>query len=321
MYEDSDGALRTTRFTEAQSKVIAERCPNNVYQQPGMRLDFVTDAESITMAFRYTRFTTRIFMSVDIYEDLVMTYAYKEENALDAKCGSFTHTFKKKGKRRVSIFLPFSCELIFDRIELSGESFFEPYLDHDKFIYMIGDSITHGADCRYTSQSYANILLRRLDADGINQGVGGYVFCADSLDPALFEGKRQPDIITVAYGTNDWAGKSKDSFLSDTDAFFVRLREIFPTTPVLCITPVFRAAHYVTTKVGSLDFARGYIEECAKKHRDIYVLDGDKLVPHIYDYYSDVRLHPNDAGFATYGTCVSDAVAQILDIEPRLFFI
>lgn len=319
--QDADGRLTTCRFTEAQAKVISERCPNNVYQQPGMRLDFITDADSISMEFEYTRFTSRIFMSVDLYEDFVMTYSYKEENAFDAKRGAFTHTFEKKGERRVTVFLPFSCELVFDKIELSGGSFVRPYTDYGKFIYMIGDSITHGADCRYTSQSYANIVLRRLDADGMNQGVGGYVFCKDSLDPELFEGRRRPDIITVAYGTNDWAGKSKESFCRDIDEFFPRLREIYPDIPVLCITPVFRAAHYVTTKAGTLDFAREYIEKSAKKYDGIYVLDGDKLVPHIYDYFSDVRLHPNDAGFATYGVCVSDAVAEILDIEPRLFFI
>ncbi len=321
VHEDEDGALRTSRFTPMQAEVIARRCPNNVYQQPGMRLDFWTDAESISMAFRYTHLTSRIFMSVDVYEDGVMTYSFVEQNALDIKSGAFTHVFEKKGKKRVTVFLPFSLELIFDKIELTGESYAEPYTDYSGYIYMIGDSITHGADCERTSQSYANIVLRRLDLDGINQGVGGYVFCADSIDPALFEGKRSPDIITVAYGTNDWSGKSHEDFCRDTDEFFVRLREVYPTVPVLVITPVFRAAHYVTTRVGTLDFARSYICDSAKKHENIYVLDGDKIVPHLYDYFRDVRLHPNDAGFATYGACVSDAVCEILGIMPKVHFI
>ncbi len=321
VYTTDDGRLATTRFTPYQSDVISRRCPNNVYQQPGMRLDFYTDAESICMDFEYVHLTSRIFMSVDIYEDGVMTYSFVEKNALDAKRGRLEHTFEKKGRKRVCIFLPFSMELIFDRIELAGESFVEPYAEHSCFIYMMGDSITHGADCEYTSQSYTNILLRRLDADGMNQGVGGYVFCAESIDPELFAGKRQPDIITVAYGTNDWAGKEHGDFCRDTDAFFARLREVYPKVPVLVITPVFRAGHYLTTKVGTLSFAREYIAKSAKAYSGIYVLDGDKLVPHSYDYFRDVRLHPNDAGFAGYGMCVADAVSEIIGIRPKVPFI
>ena len=319
--DDEQGCLHTVRFTDAQKEVISKRCPNNVYQQPGMRLDFYTDAESISMAFKYTHFTTRIFMSVDIYEDGVMTFSYTEKNAFDAHHGSFTHTFEKKGRRRVTVFLPFSLELVFECIELVGESFVEPYEDYSAFVYMIGDSITHGADCERTSQSYANVAIRRLDLDAINQGVGGYVFCADSLDTALFEGKRQPDAITVAYGTNDWSMKEKEDFCRDIDEYFVRLRELYPSVPVLVITPVYRAGHYIVTKAGTFEFAREYIKNSAKAHDNFYVLDGDKLVPHIYDYFRDVRLHPNDAGFATFGVGVADALSEILDIRARPYFI
>lgn len=321
VFEDEQGRLHTVRFTDTQKEVISKRCPNNVWQQPGMRLDFYTDAEGIRMAFDYTHFTSRIFMSVDIYEDGVMTYSYVEKNAFDAHAGGFDFKLEKKGRHRVTVFLPFSLELVFTNIELYGESFIEPYSDYSAFVYMIGDSITHGADCEKTSQSYANVALRRLDLDVINQGVGGYVFCADSLDPTLFEGKKQPDAITVAYGTNDWSSKEKEAFCRDVDEFFVRLREIYPSIPVLVITPVFRAAHYVVTKAGTFEAAREYIAESAKKHENVFVLDGDKLVPHIYDYFRDVRLHPNDAGFATYGQGVADALSEILGIRPHVYFI
>lgn len=320
-YADDTGALRTKRFTDYQTSVFAQRCPTSTYQQAGMRLDFYTDAQAIEMAFRYDHLTSRIFLSVDIYEDDVMTYSFVEKNAFDIKSGSFRHEFEKQGRKRVTVYLPYSVELIFDRIELTGESFVEPYLDYSAYAYMIGDSITHGFDAERTSQSYACVAQRRLGIDIINQGVGGYVFLEKSLDPELFANKKQPDIITIAYGTNDWAGKTNEDFCRDIDAYFVRLREIYPATPVLVITPVWRAAYYVTTKVGKFDYACSYIAEAAKKHENIYVLDGDKLVPHVYDYFRDVRLHPNDAGFATYGAGVADAIADILGIKPKMYFI
>ncbi len=316
-----DGALCARRFTERQRNVIGEKIPTGPYHNAGMRLDFYTDAKSMSMEFRYLLHTSRIFISIDVYEDGVMTYSYFENNSLDAKRGAFDFTFEKQGRKRVTVYLPYTSDLGFEKIELTGESFIEPYNDYAGYILMMGDSITHGYDAERTSQSYASCVMRRLDLDGINQGVGGYSFHCESLDSALFDGKGQPDIITVAYGTNDWNVKTRENFCRDIDNYFARLRELYPSVPVLVITPVFRASHYIPTKAGTFDFAREYIASAAKKYSNTYVLDGDKMVPHLYDYFRDVRLHPSDAGFATYGTCVADAVAEILKIRPKAFFI
>ena len=321
VYENEDGSLAARRFTEYQRATIGAVLPTVPYHNAGMRLDFYTDAEAIRMAFRCTRITSRIFISIDVYEDTVMTYSYAERNTEDNRTGEFSHTFEKKGKKRVTIYLPYSADLAFDRIELVGESFIEPYQEYSGYIYMMGDSITHGYDAEVASQTYVNVVMRHLDLDGINQGAAAYSFHAESLDPALFEGKRQPDIISIAYGTNDWNGKSEENFRRDIDEFFSRLREIYPTTPVLVITPIYRASHYIPTKAGTFEFAREYLRTVAHKYDGVYVLDGDKMVPHIYDYFRDVRLHPNDAGFATYGMLVSDAVAEILNIRPKVHFI
>ena len=321
VYEDERGALCTNRFTEAQKTVISKRVPTVPYHNAGMRLDIITDAESISMSFRCLRLTSRIFFSIDIYEDGVLCYSYIEKNSFDRRSGEFDYKFEKKGEKRVTVYLPYSADLAFDKIELSGESFVRPYEDYSCFVYMIGDSITHGYDAEITSQTYANIVMRRLNADGINQGAAGYVFCADSLDPALFDGKRQPDIITVAYGTNDWSGKQREDFVRDAEAFFDRICDIYPDTPILYITPIFRASHYIPTAAGEFDQACETLAQIAKRHDNVYVLDGDKMVPHLYGFFRDVRLHPNDAGFATYGACVSDAVAHILGIRPKTFLI
>ena len=321
IYTLEDGALCTRRFTDFQRDFIEARIPNCPHHHAGMRLDFYTDATALSMDFRYNRVTSRIFYSVDIYEDGVLTYSYTEQNAVDHKHGSFTHTFEKQGRKRVTVYLPYAIDLAFERIELSGESYIEPYTDYSGYIWMMGDSITHGYDAKYTSQTYASIVMRRLDLDGINQGAAGHVFDPELIDPALFEGRAQPDIITVAYGTNDWNTRTREDFCRKVDEFFSRLRECYPDIPLLVITPIFRGAHYTTSKVGSFCFAREYIAEAAKRYPDTYVLDGDKMVPHIYDYFRDVRVHPNDAGFASYGNLVADAVAEILGIRPRAYFI
>ncbi len=320
-YTDEQGRLCTKRFTDAQAELIAKRTPTVVFQQAGMRLDFYTDAETIEASFDFIHGTSHIYMSVDVYEDDVLTYSFIEKNCYDNKSGSFTHKFEKKGRKRVTVHLPYSVELAFKKIELTGESYIEPYTDYSAFAYMIGDSITHGFSAEITSQTYASVAQRRLNMDVINQGAGGYVFFGASLDEKLFEGKKLPDIITIAYGTNDWAGKAKEDFYRDIDEFFARLRELYPSIPVLVITPIWRAAYYVTTRVGTFDHAAEYITQAAKKYDNVYVLDGSKLVPHTYDYFKDVRLHPNDIGFSTYGVGVADAIAKILGITPPVHFL
>lgn len=320
-YEDEQGRLRTTRFTQAQSEVIARSIPRNVYQQAGMRLDFYTDAEALDMAFEYAHNTTRPFMSVDVYVDGLMSYVYSEPNCVDNKDGEFKYTFEKKGRKHVCIYLPFSVELYITRFELEGAHSVTPYEDYTGFVYVVGDSITQGFDTEYASYSYVNVAMRRLGLDYINQGVGGYYYEAESLDEHLFEGKRQPDLILISYGSNDWTNKDRDTFEADTEQYYKRLREIYPDIPVLTLTPVWRADSVEPNKAGSLEYVRSFITATALEYEGIYVLNGDRLVAHMPQLFRDERVHPTSLGFESFGIAVSDAIEKILKLEPQTPFL
>lgn len=43
----------------------------------------------------------------------------------------------------------------------------------------------------------------------------------------------------------------------------------------------------------------------------MYVIDGDKLVPHIPEYYSDL-LHPNSCGMEVYGNNLFKELKKII---------
>ena len=320
-YEDEQGRLRTTRFTPYQSEVIARSIPRNVYQQAGMRLDFYTDAEALEMAFLYAHNTSRLFMSVDVYVDGLMSYVYREPNCVDNKSGEFSYTFEKKGRKHVTVYLPFSVELYITKLELDGATYAVPYDDYSGFVYVIGDSITQGFDTDYTSYSYVNIAMRRLNLDYINQGVGGFFYEAESLDEHLFDGSRKPDMILLSYGSNDWSRKTREDFEAETEEYYKRLREIYPDIPVLSLTPVWRSDSYKVTKAGSFEYVRSFITATALAYEGIYVLNGDKLVPHMSEFFRDVRLHPSTLGFESYGIAVSDSIEKILGITPPTPFL
>ena len=77
-----------------------------------------------------------------------------------------------------------------------------------------------------------------MDADLTNKGIGG-----DMVFPELVceREANMPDLITVAYGTNDWGCRTQDEFLKKYTLFMQKLTEMYPKIPIYAITPVWRA--------------------------------------------------------------------------------
>ena len=156
-----------------------------------------------------------------------------------------------------------------------------------------GDSITQGYETRHPSFSYPNQLADALDAEMVNKGVGADVFnprLADTPDA------KTPDIITVAYGTNNWAHPELGDLKSSATEFFSILARRYPETPVYAILPVWRNDFDRVTAVGSFADAAEIIRAAAGLHKRSHVIDGWKLLPHLPECVTD-GLHPNDLGF------------------------
>lgn len=93
--------------------------------------------------------------------------------------------------------------------KLNSGTYIEPYRYKMK-ILSYGDSITQGYDALFPSYSYINRFSMYLDAFIYNKAIGGDIF-----RPALIERKNfKPDIVTIAYGTNDWSKCTKADFMS-----------------------------------------------------------------------------------------------------------
>ena len=109
------------------------------------------------------------------------------------------------------------------------------------------------------------------------------------------------DAILVGYGTNDWSKKSAEAFGTDADAFYKKLKELYPTTPVFVVLPIWRA-DYQTKPNTAGDFlaCRALLGQLAAR-QGFHVLDDFAMVPHDTRLLSDGYLHPNDLGFALYG--------------------
>ena len=166
-----------------------------------------------------------------------------------------------------------------------------------KKMLVYGDSITQGYDAEHPIGKYITRLALALGADEYNKGIGGEIFF-----PRLSEIKQDftPDLITVAYGTNDWGrDKPLDDFMLRCKQFYTNLRNNYPKTPIYAITPIGRHGGEEERRLGSVRHVGELIRECTWG-LGVCVLDGYGFVPEERSLYADLRLHPNDAGFVYY---------------------
>ena len=171
----------------------------------------------------------------------------------------------------------------------------------------VGDSITEGAqavdrttDC-YAAR-FAAMLKEFLPLTFINKGISGTRMCTrtdnDMFPPASetvdeYIVAYQPDLLTVAYGINDYhAGTSRETFLSTYRAYLNEIKTKLPDTVVMVFS--------ITAKGNDADAAdiiswNAGIKALAEEFGYIYV-----------DTYYDMRgvewllddgLHPTNAGY------------------------
>ena len=297
--ENNAGEFTFHRFAKFQEDYYLETSPRDFYLKTaatsGVRLDFTTDSENFGFGYRIRSASSRTFYFFDIYLDGVMVL-HRGEKDMWINTGRIDMKLPE-GEHRITVWLPCLCAAYLYDITLDDGASFSPVKATRKMI-CFGDSITQGYDAEYPSMAYTNRLAAHFDADMLNLAIGGEKFVPGILD-GEFAGSFKPDLITVAYGTNDWSGFERQLFLDRCDAFLEKLAEFYPDSKRFVITPLWRADKGRITKVGRFEDALAYIAEKAAECGH-YVIDGTVLTPHVSGFYSDLRLHPNDLGYEEY---------------------
>ena len=302
--QNEDEWLCLYRFTEKQSNYYFEKTPDTLYLKThtsaGVKLDFVTDADKISFDFRVRTTCGRTFYSFDLYVDGVFCDELYVMNLISKSSGTVSFSLPE-GAHRITIYFPNLMRTDVKNVILDGESFAEPVPSKMK-ILCLGDSITQGYDAYHSSLSYVNRISEALDAEILNQAIGAEVFDEKILDEEL---PFDPDLITIAYGTNDWAVlESKEQFLTGAENFFKKIKNIYPDKKTVYISPIWRGDYQ--RPFGTQDTAVGGFEESVKalqilaKENGLFVVDGIPLTPHHSDFFADQFLHPNDLGFGFY---------------------
>jgi lysophospholipase L1-like esterase len=318
---DKQGFAHFYRFFDAQLKEYAKNSSFKVLSlsTTGVVIRFVTTGDEVRFTAKSPRvlkqaleFLKQVTFS-DVVREISRLFTGTKEKTFDAidllvddvltetrriQNGVIRFRFKnpEHRPREVTICLPEELGIACRDLRANGPI---GAAAARKQMLSLGDSITQGSFSGTPSKNYVSLLARKLGMDAVNQGVGGYVFRAESLSG--LERLPEPALVTVAYGTNDWATiYDFDVIELQVSSYFKKLAALFPAVPIYAITPLWRADMETASASGEpLERIAEVIGREAAKYGNIRVVDGFGLVPHDPALFAD-GLHPNSKGFAHY---------------------
>ena len=303
--EEVDGGVQFFRMTAAQKEYYLgynniEKA-NKTDSTSGVRLAFYTDSTSVKFSAKFTEGSSRAYAYFDIYENgaMIAHGGDEKENNADVEAKLVA------GESLVEIYFPWSKGVILTSFELDDGATVKPYVRSKKLV-AYGDSITHGYDAIYPSLSYVNRLGNLLDADVHNRGIGGDVFAPEL---AKRDDVANVDYVTIAYGTNDWSMCKLETFEANARGFFKVIQEKYPTARVFVLAPIWRGDSERETAMGRpIGDVYKLFCEYTKDYSNFTVVDGWNLIPHLYAFFHDQILHPNDQGFSLYAENLYKAI-------------
>ena len=292
------------RFSEEQKDYYLK-----AFERSGIRaaatasviLDFYTDSENLSFDYEIDQLNYNLsdFLFFDVYEDSIMI-AHVGEHKKKWLSGSVNIPLKK-GEKRVRVYFPNIFKMSVSKVTIDDGASLRAHVGGRKAL-ILGDSITQGNEAFYPSLTYANTLIRDLELDAVNQAIGGEIFRAGALgNTPLFS----PDIITVAYGTNDWVS----GFIPEmAREYFEKLVSLYPNAKIFYISPIWRENS--EREVGGYTF-RAACEKLKSLAREagLLVIEGENIMPPVPDLYCD-GLHPTDLGFTEYSKNLIKALKE-----------
>lgn len=229
--------------------------------------------------------------------DVVVDGFLESSAVLDADQGVVELTLSGDDSVKTEIFLPHLVEIKI-KAPVSDEPLI-PIKEERDFYLALGDSITQGMVAVHPSFAYPVSVAKYFNYDLLNCGVGSTCFTKEELD---FCG-REPKLITLALGCNDWSEvpitKIKQTVLEYLDKLF----SLYKCRNVYAILPIWRSDEMNVSLGSNFREFREEIKKAYEKYDFIKIIDGYKLVPHDKKFFNDpgdVQCHPNETGFLYY---------------------
>ena len=310
--EEGDGKISFFRFTEEQQelyKSVYTDFYNKSFSTSGIYLEFDTDSENLAFSVEVTPASSRRYFTHSIFKDGVRIGELSGDIGSAEKVNQSKEFKLGKGKKRIRILFPWSVASRLTSLCLDDNASFSGTQKDFKML-VIGDSITQGYDASRPEIAYSLQITDHFNAEALNKGIAGEQFFGRF---ASIKEEFEPDLITVAYGTNDWRHGSFERFTRECRAFFENLRKNYPDVLIIAITPLWRVDIDNPQVIGKpLSFIADYIRDIAKTVPKMKVIEGFDLIPHNAEHFQTDGVHPVDSGFMHYGKNLLKELTEII---------
>lgn len=299
----SDDGIRFYKCTEKQieawykkSKVLGDRASGTT----GVRLDFHTDSSKLV-------FSVLDGAKYEVHINGLVAGSYVLREGEVAEIDLLDPLGNSLSECRVTLVLPSHDHGgVIDYVEIDDGAFVRPHKFDCKMLF-IGDSITQGWASSLDSYSYAYRTSSFFNAESIIQGIGGAYFNEESFDTIPFD----PDVVFVAYGTNDFGHyKTYDELGYHCEAHLKLISDEYREKKIFVISPIWRDQREGKA-MGSFEGCREVIIHTAEKLGLIHI-DGLELVPPMPSLFADKFLHPNDNGFSFYAENLINIIREYI---------
>lgn len=294
-----DGKLRLLRFTQEEETLYQMRSEISyvrTFATAGVKLVFKTNSKRLGMTVDVFAASSRMYYVHSIIVNNRRIGELSGEIMDGSEATSSGYFDLGEGSKLVEIFFPWSVASQIRELWLDDGAWFTPVRQKRKAL-IYGDSITQGYDAQKPENAYISILAKQMRMDILNKAVAGETFCPDL---AACRNEGVPDVIWIAYGTNDWYNNTESQIIKDSRDFLMKIRDRYPQTEIILLAPIWRADCNEKRPGGDIRRLSVYFRQLAQEIENVKMIDCFDFVPHDPKYYSDLYLHPNDEGFAVY---------------------
>lgn len=339
LVEGPDGLVIAQRFFPKQLEHLASvGRDKRASSTAGVVLDFATDGTEVSLDCRVMR---GLDANHPIYQAVMggevtgkKPYGLAEEGNVDgidfvvdgrlvATVAAATTTLRlafenpNHEELEVRIYLPTIMNIAFGNLQTNGS--LKP-LPQRGYLLAFGDSITQGFVCGQPSLSYPAQIASTLGLDLVNQAVAGHTFDEDVLGGSSLWRVDPPEVVTVAYGTNDWSRKrSAEAIEGDASAFLERVHRMFPNVPTYVLSPLWRADEHESMPCGRpLTWMHQMLCRVCSRYDNMRVIDGYHGIPKDPTLFADGSLHPGAECMGLVADIMLEAIcADSVDLIVR----
>ena len=327
-FKENDGSLSRLSL-RSKSKFRKEvwslaQCPS------GGRIRFRTDATVLSIRLEYSSPPQMANMhafgqtGVDLYVDgsyLVSCTADK-----DAKSGKvyesvlFDFSDKPRVEREIVFYLPLykPVKVLGVGVDKSARLLPATAFAVRKPVVFYGTSITQGGCASRAGMSYEALVGRRLNIDFVNLGFSGNGLGEPEVAEAVAE--IDASCYVLDFGANH---KTFDAMRDVYAPFLDHIRARHPMIPIVVMTPLHTSREKRIARLGDdwkerRRFIASIVQERIKKgDKNVYLVDGARLLGPAGDDGLVDGGHPNDLGFYFMAENLRPVLQKVLKLSPR----